>query len=326
MLAAATGLSVRSYQLYYWLLQPSPLWNSCMKVSLAYSRRLTILKLDSNWTQIDDEAKILSNTSTSASVLSASVMTSNGNIQGQATLPDPSSATDQVLNDRNSEDSHHAQTGIAAGSRVETLQIADNLSNSSLDGLRDEPDFDFYIEASWFVWIVKYTLCSVCVVSLCVVGYTATGTQMAQWVLYPVPWLWWTWSFFSIPATFWCFTLSVISVEDIKLKIRESRARDLSFDAASNVLILYFLFQLIVYGVGLPSVQPFVLVELLPTNPMTWLYMVVPVELYLFVAGFRAWTVHGLLCALSLGLLFAAIMAWPLIIALMHWGLNGQRI
>ncbi|CZR67607.1 uncharacterized protein PAC_17506 [Phialocephala subalpina] len=120
----------------------------------------------------DDEAEIPVNTTTSTSSPSASVMKRNGGVQNQATLSTPSSGTDQASNAQNSEDEYNAQLSTTAHGRVETLQIADNLSNSPIEGLRDEPDFDFYVEASWFTWIIIFTLCSVCTVSI---GWTSRG-------------------------------------------------------------------------------------------------------------------------------------------------------
>jgi len=202
------------------------------------------------------------------------------------------------------------------------MQIADNLSNSPIEGLRDEPDFDFYIETSWCIWIVIYALCTVCAVGVCIVTYTALGNQMAQWVLYPAHWVWWTWTLVSVPFTFWCFILFVISFEDIRLQTRKSRVRDWLSRGVNGVLILYFLFQLLTYGVGLP-VGPG------PLNsgaPMTWLFVVVPVEVYLFVAGFRVGTARGFLIVFCVGCLFLSFMLWPFEAALRHVRLDGMVI
>lgn len=238
-------------------------------------------------------------------------MKRNGGVQNQATLSTPSSGTDQASNAQNFEDEYNAQLSTTAPGRVETLQIADNLSNSPIEDLRDEPDFDFYVEASWLTWIVIFTLCSVCTVSICIIAYTALGDQMAQWILYPNSVLWWTWTLFSIPLNFWFFVLFVISFEDLGLQIRESRARDLLFTSANCVLSLYFLFQLVVYGVGLP-----IFGALSSTSPLSWLFVVIPVELYLVVAGLRAGMTPGFLLVLFVGALFLVPMLCPLSTAL----------
>jgi hypothetical protein len=236
-------------------------------------------------------------------------MTTSNVVQNQATLPKPSSGADPRSNAQTTEDNHNALLNTTAATRIETLQIADHLSNVPIEGLRDEPDFDFYIEASWFLWIVIYTLCSICAVSICVVTYTALGLEMAVWMFYPDPRMWWTWSLLSILLTFWCFILLIIAVEDLKLQIQQSRARDLLSTGVHGVLCLYFLLQLVVYGVGLPIPVP-------PngpfgsSNPMGWLFVVIPIELHIVLAGLRARTVLGLLVVVSTAALFLGAMFW----------------
>jgi hypothetical protein len=243
------------------------------------------------------------------SALPVSVVTTNSVVQNQATLSRPSPGTDPGSSAQTTEGNRNAPSNSTTATRTETLEIADHLSNVSVEGLRDEPDFDFYVEASWFVWIVIYTLCSICAVSICVVAYTALGTEMAVWVFYPDPRLWWTWSLLSIPLTFWCFILLVISVEDLKLQNRELRARDWVTTSMYGVLSLYFLFQLVVFGMGLPITVP-------PggplgvSNPMSWLYVVLPVELYLILAGYRAWTVLNFFLVVCL---VAAVFTGPML-------------
>lgn len=252
----------------------------------------------------------------STSTSPASDVQANGDVQDQGALHEPLSVTrihaGRILphpasGTQHPRDNQTTQFHRIASGRVETMVMADLLSNPPMEGLRDEPDFDFYIETSWGIWIVIYALCTVCAVSVCIATFTALGGAMARWMLYPDHRRWWSWIFVSLPFTFWCFILFVISLEDIRLQTRQSRIRDWLSRGANSVLIFYFLFQLMTYIIGLPVYEG----SLDYYNPLFWLFVVVPVEVYLLLVGFRIRTARGFFIVFLAGGLFLLVLLWP---------------
>lgn len=145
------------------------------------------------------------------------------------------------------------QPGTMANSRSETMQIAENLPLSPTEGLRDEPDLDYYLEARWFVRIVDFTLCATFVLSYLIIVYTAVGAQMALWIFYPPPGLWWTWTPLSLLSTLGYFILFAIAFESFKLLFEQTRFRDCIATVLNSLLFLHSLLHLTAYGIGLPT-------------------------------------------------------------------------
>jgi len=155
------------------------------------------------YVRTDDEAEervILHNTvSTTSSA--ASVVSTTWMAHSRAAVPYTWSNASQASSARKSADSENTQLTTNTFGRVETLQLADDFSTPLIEGIRDEPDYDFYLEKSWSSWIIIYNICAVCTLSICIVVYTAMKYPMAEWVLFLNPKIWWTWTLFDIPFT-----------------------------------------------------------------------------------------------------------------------------
>ena len=80
------------------------------------------------------------------------------------------------------------------------------------------------------------------------------------------------------------------------------------------MLILYFLFQLLIYGIGLLVSRG----PLSADTSINSLFVVIPVEVYLFVAGFRVGTARGFLIVFFVGCLSLSVKLWFFEAALRH--------
>ena len=184
-----------------------------------------------------------------------------------------------------------------------------------MEGLQDEPDYEFYLETSSSIWIIIYTLCTTCVLSLCIVAYTAMKYQMAEWVLYPSAAQWWTWTLLAVSFTLWCSILFFITTGDLKLLSPNSRARDLLHKCVNSVLILYFLFQLLVFGIGLPKLEDGS--PLASNSPFSWLFLHGPIYGYIVLTVVRVRTflsfvsILGISTVVLIMLIFASQLKIP---------------
>jgi len=208
-------------------------------------------------------------------------------------------------------------------SRVGTSQLEANRSSAQIEAFCDKPNINYYTEADWFAWVIILALCTVCALTMTVIAYTALGYQMAQWMIYPTPNLWWTWPPLSVSFTFWIFVLLVIACGDLTNSWpKDKTVRKWISIVANSVLLLCFLFQLVVFGVGLPVQEGL----LDPSTPLQLLFVAIPLYVYLTLSAVRLGDALGVTLTVCVIIFVAVITSMLLLNAFKHWNLYGMPI
>ena len=138
--------------------------------------------------------------------------------------------------------------------RIQTLEIADQLANAPLDGLRDDPDFDFYQESSWFSHVVLYFLWLAFSLDIAALLYSGLRWDLFRYFIYTSTAPLWEWTPFVICWLLMCFALFLITIEDIGLHFRDSLTLRVLSAAAKGVIYFSCSFMHLFIGIGIPSI------------------------------------------------------------------------
>ncbi|KAJ9602247.1 hypothetical protein H2200_013367 [Cladophialophora chaetospira] len=139
-------------------------------------------------------------------------------------------------------------------SRIPTLEIAERLSNAPFHGFRDEPDLAFYKEATWFHHIILFFLWMAFSLGMTVLLWTAQGDDLFWGLLYPTGFESWDWTPLVICWLLMCFTLFIITIEDIGSHFQASTIR--SGLLALMRAAIYFGCSVTYLGIGI-GITPF---------------------------------------------------------------------
>jgi len=155
-------------------------------------------------------------------------------------ISDDEKTTDmKSFNTETSPESHAAGSEVQPTTprRTKTLQIAASSTNIPPDGVRDEPDHDFYQESAWFNELIIFIILSIVSFTAMALFADDHGITIFRFFLFLNPVNISVWTPFTIIFFLWSFILFRLMIEQLRTKWA---GVNLTFKAIRAINFLWF--------------------------------------------------------------------------------------